>query len=319
MKWVLIIILSLCSFFSYADKCKVNSGGDSSGVYTFKPSTMNGSLIVENIESTGNIIVCDNLQNVTISANAGIPSNKSFVFNVGEQYYNITFTVHSDDNWKGLAAKVSYNLNDILSGSKFNLTYSITPTSGPQGVTRIEPGVPFPLISNMEIQACQGNGGNCVRTTFKYTLNITLQVNIMTCGIDDQSLDVGKFQLFNVNTEQYQAHQIKFNCKEGQQGELKFQPGSINYYFEPVSGLANGTSILLNELENDSTGAGQIGFQISMDGIKEIQYGRQKLYQISSPTQGQMTVPIHIRPRTYGSKISSGEIRSRARVVVIYN
>lgn len=319
MKGLFILVLTLCSFYVYADKCEVTSGGNKSGNYTFRPLSMTGVLDVKNIDASETVVKCESMKNVDIYVNAGLPTNESFVFNVGDKYYRIEFTTRNDSRWGGLPLQVSYNLGEILTGSRFTLDYKIAETSGASGLKTITPGVPFPLLSTMEIKVCQGNATNCATSKFSYTLNITLQVNLMTCGFKDQSIDVGEFQFLSINSEPYKMRDITFNCTEGEHGILNFQPGSLDYYVEPISGLATGTTILKNERENTSGGAGQIGFQISMDGINEASFGRANPFKIEHINKGDVTVPIYIRPRVYGSKISTGEINSKARVVVVYN
>lgn len=319
MKWLLLFALSLCSFLAHADKCEVTSGGNKSGNYSFRPLTMSGQLVTKNIEASETVVKCESMKNVEIYVNAGLPTNEQFVFNVGDKYYRIDFTTRSKSSWGGLPLQVSYNLEDILTGSAFSLDYKIVEVSGSSGLRTITPGVPFPLVSAMEIKVCQGNATNCATTKFNYTLNITLQVNLMTCGFKDQSVDMGEFQLFSINKEPYQVRDIKFNCVEGEHGILNFRPGSLDYYFEPNSGVANGTTILKNELESISSGTGQIGFQISMDGTKEVQFGRNNVFKINNLNKGDMVIPIYIRPRMYGANVSSGKINSKARVIVIYN
>ncbi|CAM6480892.1 hypothetical protein B4Z39_002003 [Escherichia coli] len=86
----------------------------------------------------------------------------------------------------------------------------------------------------------------------------------MTCGFEDKSIDTGRFVLSRINSENYQFHHIRFDCIQGEQGELVFEPSEGEYYFEPVTIQESGTSILKNELENSEDGAGQIGFHSPM-------------------------------------------------------
>lgn len=80
----------------------------------------------------------------------------------------------------------------------------------------------------------------------------------------------------------------------------------------------SGTSILKNELENSEDGAGQVGFQLSNDGTNEIQYGKSNYYSFQHPHEGSNQIPLFIRPRTYGNNVSSGQIMSRVKIVVVY-
>ncbi|MCA8553649.1 hypothetical protein ABN284_23715, partial [Escherichia coli] len=97
------------------------------------------------------------------------------------------------------------------------------------------------------------------------------------------------------------------------------EPSDVEYYFEPVTIQESGTSILKNELENSEDGAGQVGFQLSNDGTNEIQYGKSNYYSFQHPHEGSNQIPLFIRPRTYGNNVSSGQIMSRVKIVVVYN
>ncbi len=107
--------------------------------------------------------------------------------------------------------------------------------------------------------------------------------------------------------------------QSSEQGELVFEPSDVEYYFEPVTIQESGASILKNELENSEDGAGQVGFQLSNDGTNEIQYGKSNYYSFQHPHEGSNQIPLFIRPRTYGNNVSSGQIMSRVKIVVMYN
>ncbi|MBB9187006.1 hypothetical protein FSI06_024870, partial [Escherichia coli] len=64
---------------------------------------------------------------------------------------------------------------------------------------------------------------------------------------------------------------------------------------------------------------GQVGFQLSNDGTNEIQYGKSNYYSFQHPHEGSNQIPLFIRPRTYGNNVSSGQIMSRVKIVVMYN
>ncbi|HFP1485552.1 TPA: fimbrial family protein, partial [Escherichia coli] len=218
-----------------------------------------------------------------------------------------------------LPGKSSYNLEEMLSAINFTIPYSIASVSDSSNTADIFPGTPFPLLFEIEVSSCTGNNTNCNSVRFNYNLNTILQVNLMTCGFEDQSIDTGRFVLSRINNENYQFHHIRFDCIQGEQGELVFEPSDVEYYFEPVTIQESGTSILKNELENSEDGAGQIGFQLSNDGTNEIQYGKSNYYSFQHPHEGSNQIPLFIRPRTYGNNVSSGQIMSRVKIVVMYN
>ncbi|MFS8324000.1 hypothetical protein ACMG5I_24940, partial [Escherichia coli] len=42
-------------------------------------------------------------------------------------------------------------------------------------------------------------------------------------------------------------------------------------------------------------------------------------YSFQHPHEGSNQIPLFIRPRTYGNNVSSGQIMSRVKIVVMYN
>ena len=84
----------------------------------------------------------------------------------------------------------------------------------------------------------------------------------MVLKINPSTLD-DLYCLVSIN-ENYQFHHIRFDCIQGEQGELVFEPSDVEYYFEPVTIQESGTSILKNELENSEDGAGQVAFNSPM-------------------------------------------------------
>ena len=154
----------------------------------------------------------------------------------------------------------------MLSAINFTIPYSIASVQDSSNTADIFPGTPFPLLFEIEVSSCTGNNTNCNNVRLNFNLNTILQVNLMTCGLED-----------------------------------------------------SGTSILKNELENSEDGAGQIGFQLSNDGTNEMQYGKSNYYSFQHPHEGSNQIPLFIRPRTYGNNVSSGQIMSRVKIVVMYN
>ncbi|HGU1643585.1 TPA: fimbrial family protein, partial [Escherichia coli] len=208
---------------------------------------------------------------------------------------------------------------EILSAINFTIPYSITSLPDNSHISDIFPGAPFPLLFEIEVNSCIGSNTNCNSVRFNFNLNTILQVNLMTCGFEDKSIDTGRFVLSHINSENYQFHHIRFDCIQGEQGELVFEPSEVEYYFEPVTIQESGSSILKNELENSEEGAGQVGFQLSNDGTNEIQYGKSNYYSFQHPHEGSNQIPLFIHPRTYGNNVSSGQIMSRVKIVVMYN
>ena len=295
MKWLLLITLSLYSFIVQSAPCAVTNVGEQRGTYILKPLSMKGNLTAEKNENTGNIIECADLQETTNAIKVHFLTQNALRFKVGSRHYIINFPFESDGKKIELPGKASYNLEEMLSAINFTIPYSIASVQD------------------------SSNTANCNSVRFNFNLNTILQVNLMTCGFEDQSIDTGRFVLSRINNENYQFHHIRFDCIQGEQGELVFEPSDVEYYFEPVTIQESGTSILKNDLENSEDGAGQIGFQLSNDGTHEIQYGKSNYYSFQHPHEGSNQIPLFIRPRTYGNNVSSGQIMSRVKIVVMYN
>ena len=111
----------------------------------------------------------------------------------------------------------------MLSAINFTIPYSIASVSDSSNTADIFPGTPFPLLFEIEVSSCTGNNTNCNSVRFNFNLNTILQVNLMTCGFEDQSIDTGRFVLSRINNENYQFHHIRFDCI---QGELDWPPES---------------------------------------------------------------------------------------------
>eukprot|EP01133_Synstelium_polycarpum_P020270 gene20270-24312_t len=271
MKWLLLITLSLYSFIVQSAPCALTNVGEQRGTYILKPLSMKGNLTAEKIENTGNIIECTDLQETTNAIKVHFLTQNALRFKVGSRHYIINFPFEYDGKKIELPGKSSYNLEEMLSAINFTIPYSIASVSDSSNTADIFPGTPFPLLFEIE-------------------------VNLMTCGFEDQSIDTGRFVLSRINNENYQFHHIRFDCIQGEQGELVFEPSDVEYYFEPVTIQESGTSILKNELENSEDGAGQVGFQLSNDGTNEIQYGKSNYYSFQHPHEGSNQIPLFIRP-----------------------
>lgn len=243
MKWLLLITLSLYSFIVQSAPCALTNVGEQRGTYILKPLSMKGNLTAEKIENTENIIECADLQETTNAIKVHFLTQNALRFKVGSRHYIINFPFESDGKKIELPGKSSYNLEEMLSAINFTIPYSIASVSDSSNTADIFPGTPFPLLFEIEVSSCTGNNTNCNSVRFNFNLNTILQVNLMTCGFEDQSIDTGRFVLSRINNENYQFHHIRFDCIQGEQGELVFEPSDVEYYFEPVTIQESGTSI----------------------------------------------------------------------------
>lgn len=112
------------------------------------------------------------------------------------------------------------------------------------------------------------------------------------------------------------AGEVAFICNAG------LSSNSFRYHFE--SNNVDG-SILKNEDEKTSTGAGDVGFEISLDGADRINFddGRSKNYNLLNfkdinYLEQKIDLVLYGKYVAYSNDIRMGSVRSLVRVVVEY-
>lgn len=320
MKWILLLTLSLCTFIVQAADCKVGNTAAKTGSYTLNPAQYTGSVNLTDISSQGAALECPGAPDTSLFVNAGVMENKVLVFALGDKYYSITFSSVANTE-QALGKLGNFQLGDLISATNMKLEYRIQEVSSLSGGTLINLGTPFSLNYDLIVREHHNNSGQDVNITVSYTLNITLLVKIMTCGFNDQTVEMGTYQLLEVvhNRTEYAERQITFQCQNQGSGALNLSTGDVQYYFDDTFGLVSGTTVLQNYDEMRPGGAGEVGFEISMDKTGPLRFGPGALYKLSDVREGSVPVTLFIRPKVYGSKVTSGTIESKTRVIVVYN
>ena len=333
MKWIILLVLSLCSFLARAGNCDVTPDVksltiDANGNYTFKPLAASGELNVQNsdIQADGFHFICQSPENVSVSVTSTPPDNKDFYVVVGSKTYVMEFSLDpaklhalADGN---IRKNQNYNLADIFN-SVIGIRYAIK--EGTATGTQVRPGESFPLFYPMRFEYCKGNNKECNVININYTFNITLQVNIMTCGFNlpNRLINMGDYSYFDIKEDkaQYRLESVDIDCSQDESAVFELTPGKIDYYFVAASGFAGTSKILKNDDQDAATGAGEVGFHLSDSQGGELQYGSGFLYHSAEEARHGSNNPIYlqIKPMKYGENIRGGTIKSRVIIVVNNN
>lgn len=158
---------------------------------------------------------------------------------------------------------------------------------------------------------------------YVFTLKPDIRVVMKTCKFSDGVLNApdvtisdlrGKAQSFLRLTKT--AGEVAFICNVG------LSSNSFRYHFE--SNNADG-SILKNEDAKTSTGAGDVGFEISLDGADRINFdgGRSKNYNLLNfndvnSLEQKIDLVLYGKYVMYSNDIRTGSVRSLVKVVVEY-
>ncbi len=321
MRWLLLTLLAFCSFAAQADKCDSVPSENITGAYSFTPDAMTGTLtggvFASGLDGAA-VLKCSAQSQVWLKAAMAFLHSNKYAFKVGSKYYIVSFSVSYQD--KGIVAnKAEYTLSDFFNMAGLALNYSIVEASDPGEATIIAPGATIPLVTELNLEYCQGNENNCSLKKFNYNLNVTIMVDITTCYFGNQEIDLGVININDLNKKAFELHPVKFTCQASGAGSLKFTPDNLLFYFEPMSPLAEDSMTLTNDYGTAANSAGSVGFQLSMNGSTSIGYGRSNLYQSDAVTGNIVPINIYARTRTYAGKVTAGETMSRVKVVVDYN
>lgn len=321
MKWILLLMLSLCSFLVQAGNCELVSRNTViESKYSLNPSQYTGTISLGNIGGTTPVIHCPSTQNAELHVSVEQATDSVYYFDLGGKYYSITFFAPSTTLSK-IKPNEFNTLPKLLSNTE--LKYRIQEVSSTNGAELIKLNTPFPLTYSMTVREYQtsskGYKGDTLRVN--YIINITLEVRIMTCGFKDQVIDMGVYPIEYIlkgNTE-YELKQIDFRCTSQGYGTLMLTPSEVQYYFDDSFGRDSDTAALKNTLAGNSGSAGDVGFEIATENESLIKFGSNALFKLS-PVAGQdIPVKLSIRPKAYGTNVTSGNIESKVRVVVVYN
>ncbi|MBJ3591140.1 hypothetical protein JGC56_08270 [Salmonella enterica subsp. enterica serovar Saintpaul] len=321
MRWFLLTVLTLCSFFAQADKCDFLPIENISEIYSFTPKSMSGTLdgsVFSSGQDSTVILRCTSKENAWLKAAMAILHSNKYAFKIGSKYYIVSFSV----NYQSVDSpysKMEYTLLDFFNMTGLVLNYTIVESSTPEGATIIAPGATIPLVTKLTLDYCQGNESKCSPKTINYNLNITIVVDITTCHFGNQEIDLGVINIKDLDKKEFEPHPVKFTCNSSGSGSLKFTPDNLLFYFEPMSQLAFDEVTLTNDYGSAANSAGSVGFQLSMDGTNSIQYGSHHLYRSDLVTGNTVPFNIYVRTRTYAGRVTAGDTMSRVKVVIDYN
>ncbi|WP_336283879.1 hypothetical protein [Citrobacter arsenatis] len=321
MRWLLLTVLTLCSFWAQADKCNFLPPENISGIYSFTPQSMSGTLdggVFSSGQDSTVILKCTSKENAWLKATMAILHSNKYAFKVGSKYYIVSFSVNYQAG-KSPESKMEYILSDFFNMAGLVLNYTIVEASTPEGATIIAPGATIPLVTELTLDYCQGNESKCSPKKLNYNLNITILVDITTCYFGNQAIDLGVINIKDLDKKEFELHQVEFTCNASGSGSLKFTPDNLLFYFEPMSQLAPDAVTLTNDYGSAMNSAGSVGFQLSMDGTNSIQYGSHHLYRSDEVTGNTVPINIYARTRTYAGKVTAGDTMSRVKVVIDYN
>ncbi|WP_207213951.1 hypothetical protein, partial [Citrobacter freundii] len=162
MRWILLTVLTLCSFWAQADKCDFVPPPNITGAYSFTPDSMSGvldgSVFASGQDSTV-VLDCKSQERAWLKAAMAILHSSEYAFKVGSQYYIVSFSV-SYQAKDIVANKAKYTLSDFFDMAGLVLNYSIVAAPDRGAATIIAPGATIPLVTELSLEYCQGNKDN---------------------------------------------------------------------------------------------------------------------------------------------------------------
>ncbi|MDA8505236.1 hypothetical protein NNO02_22655, partial [Citrobacter sp. Awk 2] len=116
MRWLLLTLLTFCSFVAQADKCNSVPSENIMGAYSFTPDAMSGTL-TGGIFASGldgdAVLKCSAQEQVWLKAAMAFLHSNKYAFKVGSKYYIVSFSVSYEE--KGtIAKKEKYTLSDFF-------------------------------------------------------------------------------------------------------------------------------------------------------------------------------------------------------------
>lgn len=116
MRWILLTVLTLCSFWAQADKCDFVPPPNITGAYSFTPDAMSGVLdggVFASGQDGTVVLDCKSQEKAWLKAAMAILHSSEYAFKVGSKYYIVSFSV-SYQAKDIVANKAKYTLSDFL-------------------------------------------------------------------------------------------------------------------------------------------------------------------------------------------------------------
>lgn len=152
----------------------------------------------------------------------------------------------------------------------------------------------------------------------KQKVNLNFKFTNTTCEFSDQVVSISPIPLKDVQNDEFKypvGEFPEFNCNS----KLGFSTSNIRYKFASDSAQEN---VLINELDKNSGGAGNVGFRIAMNN-KEVNLNNNSFTLISrgeTMASDRIQLPIKFKYSSYGDgKFTSGTVLSRVKIITSYD
>ncbi|AMH15101.1 hypothetical protein AL515_15070 [Citrobacter sp. FDAARGOS_156] len=325
----LFFLIALISFGA-SSHCYISNGAETyvSGD-ELKLNNMKGNVVnISNFKFTHKPI-CRNLFDMGGETVFSIefPRETYYVYHAdaGDIYLRATFS--SDPAHILYDKKNSFTEMDIGKINKAEITLTFDVVSKATGVSQnaknINEGIQIDFIP----EKCFSTG--CLfghdNTNHYYRVTYIPQITKMTktCRFNDGVLTAPAVTIsdLNNNASRYlklepTSGNVSFICNKG------LSSYSFKYHFESESIQGN---ILKNEYENEYGGAGDVGFEISLNGSQAINFsaGNSSSYDLLNfkdvtPEEQRVNLNLYGRYVVYGQNIRPGKVQSRVKVVTEY-
>lgn len=324
----------LVVFFSFNSiaNCYIPDGGIESVERNevLSISTMNGNeLVLQNFGFTKKPM-CRNILGWGVETIFDIkyPTSPYFKYDVGGGRF-----IYLKANYPGSPNTVEYKINfyetnykaqDINEINKQNLkfTFDVISANNQNSINAANLSDGFEI--RFEPRESTGIGATSNKGhKYVFKINPDVKLIIKTCKFLDGVLSAPDISINDLRGTpqsffrlEKTAGQVAFKCTTGVSSD------SFRYHFESSNAVG---SILKNEDARNATGAGDVGFEISLDGANKIYFdsGSSKSYnllsfnEISSIEQ-KMDLVLYGKYVVYSDDFHSGSVRSLVKVVVEY-
>ncbi|MCO4136812.1 hypothetical protein HVY71_08810 [Citrobacter freundii] len=325
----LFFLIALISF-SASSHCYIPDGSETyvSGD-ELKLENMKGNVVnISNFKFTRNPM-CRNLLNMGSETTFKIdfPSQAYYVYHAdgGDIYLKATFS--ADPTLISYEKTDTFTKMDVgkINNAVITLTFDVV--SKATGVSEHAKNIGEGIQIDFTPEKCILTGCLGERDNRNHYYHVTYipQIKKMTktCRFNDGVLTAPAITTsdLNNNSSRYlklepTSGNVSFICNKG------LSSYSFNYHFESESIQGN---ILKNEYENEYGGAGDVGFEISLNGSQAISFsaGNSSSYDLLNfkditPEEQRVDLNLYGRYVAYGQNIRPGKVQSRVKVVTEY-
>ncbi|QLO42148.1 hypothetical protein HV198_08280 [Citrobacter freundii] len=325
----LFFLIALISFGA-SSHCYISNGSE---IYVsgdeLKLDNMKGNVVnISNFKFTHKPI-CRNLFDMGADTvfNIKFPNETYYVYHAdaGDIYLRATFS--SDPALILYDKKDSFTEMDVGKINKTEITLTFDVVSKATGVSgnakNINEGIQINFIPEKCIFSGCWSGRDNTNHYYRVTYIPQIKQMTKTCRFNDGVLTAPAITIsdLNNNTSRYlklepTSGNVSFICNKG------LSSYSFKYHFESENIQGN---ILKNEHENKYGGAGDVGFEISLNGSQAISFsaGNSSSYDLLNfkditPEEQRVDLNLYGRYVAYGQNIRPGKVQSRVKVVTEY-